>query len=171
MAKYVSTSAAISPDGVYRYSLGRVWSLGGKIAAFVMLNPSTADADLDDPTIVRCTGFAQREGCDGLIVVNLYAYRATKPEDMWAAQDNGVDIVGPENDKHIANALMLANGSGSPVIAAWGAHGKPHRVYAVKSMPGMENAQALSFTEAGAPGHPLYIKGDAPLLPLKRVRS
>lgn len=167
-AIYISTAAAISADGVYRYSLGRVWSLGGRIAAFIMLNPSTADADLDDPTIRRCTGFAMREGCDGLIVVNLYAYRATKPEEMFSALDAGVDIVGPDNDVHIANAITLANSTEAPIIAAWGAHGRPHRVYAVKSMPGMEKAAALAFTKAGAPGHPLYIKADAPLIPLTK---
>ena len=165
-ATYISTAAAISPDGAYRYSLGRVWSLGPRIAVFVMLNPSTADADVDDPTIRRCTAFAMREGCDGLIVVNLYAFRATNPKDLWTVNDP----IGPENDAHIAAALGKANASGAPVIAAWGAHAKPHRVYAVKSLPGMEYAKALSFTKSGAPGHPLYIKGDAPLLPLEAVK-
>lgn len=168
MTVYTNRSALISADQTYRYLLSRTWDDGPKVATFVMLNPSTADADTDDPTIRRCVSFAQREGCSTLIVVNLYAYRATQPAELWQAQDRQVDIVGPDNDRYIEAALTAATATGGPVIAAWGAHAKPHRVYAVKRMNGMRAAQALAFTKAGAPGHPLYIKGDAPLVPLHR---
>lgn len=155
-------AAVISTDGLYRYSLDRLWGEGERRAVFIMLNPSTADASEDDPTIRRCIGFAKREGCDGLTVVNLYAYRATRPADLWKADDP----VGPVNDWHIDLALQHAAVTQGPVIAAWGAHASPHRAYRVKQMPGMADAHALAFTKSGAPGHPLYIKGDAPLLPL-----
>src|SRR5437868_12651695 len=71
-------SAVISPCGKFRYRLTRQWGEGAALP-FVMLNPSTADAEQDDPTIRKCVGFAKRMGYDGIEVVNLYAYRATKP--------------------------------------------------------------------------------------------
>lgn len=164
MSEDARSGAIISDDGLYRYALWRTWGhTFDRHALFIMLNPSTADAELDDPTIRRCIAFAKREGCGGLKVVNLYAYRSTKPDVLRTVDDP----VGPENDNYIATALLVADAEQSPVIAAWGAHAtNPHRVYRVKQMPGMERARALSFTKAGQPGHPLYVKGDAPLLPL-----
>ena len=159
--------ATISADGLYRYDLSRFWDTSERYALFIMLNPSTADAGTDDPTIRRCISFAKREGCGGLRVVNLYALRATNPDDLWKAEDP----VGPDNDAHLSTAITHASMSGSPIIAAWGANAKPMRAYKVKQMPGMEHAKALSFTKTGAPGHPLYVKGDAPLLPLNGGRS
>lgn len=154
--------ADISADGLYRYTLTRCWDEAERYALFIMLNPSTADATKDDPTIRRCVGFAKREGCAGIRVVNLYALRATKPADLWCVNDP----VGPENGDHLRRAISHAALSGSPIIAAWGANAKPFRVYAVKQMPGMEQAKVLGFTTSGAPRHPLYVKRDAPLLPL-----
>lgn len=82
--KYVKRWADISACGRYRWLLGRQWSADETLPwmHFVMLNPSTADAELDDPTITRCVGFAQREGCGGLLVTNLSSYRATKPQEL-----------------------------------------------------------------------------------------
>lgn len=156
--------ATISDDGLYRYDLTRKWA-DGPTALFIMLNPSTADAEFDDPTIRRCIGFATREGCGSLTVVNLYGFRATNPDDLWRADDP----VGPENDNFLRASLAVATEYGWPVIAAWGAHGKPHRVYKVKQMHGMARAQCLAHTKTGAPGHPLYIRADAPLMPLGGV--
>lgn len=153
-----NSGAIISACGLYRYRLSRYWSTG-KTAVFVMLNPSTADATQDDPTIRRCIGFARREGCGGLVVVNLFAFRATSPDDMKAA----ADPVGPENDAHIRAVTSAADG---PVIAAWGAHGSHGgRAAHVRGLIGAP-LWCLSKTKAGAPGHPLYIKGDAPLIRL-----
>src|SRR5689334_16488446 len=77
----VRKAASISECGRYRYSLHRWWGAGERLY-FVMLNPSTADAEVDDPTIRRCMGFARTLGFDGIGVVNLYAFRATKPADL-----------------------------------------------------------------------------------------
>lgn len=111
----VTRNAELSPCGLYRYWLWRKWSDGGKRVTFVMLNPSTADALMDDPTIRKCVGFAKRLGFDELFVVNLFAYRATEPKEL---QRVGWRIAeGPANDNHTATACMLA----SLVIAAWGA--------------------------------------------------
>ena len=122
-----------------------------------MLNPSTADADEDDPTIRRCKSFAQREGCSALEVVNLYAHRATDPKQLWQV----LDPIGPENDRYITDAVEHAG----VVIAGWGAHAKRMRAKAVERL--LPGAFALGFTKQGSPKHPLYIKSDAPLIPLR----
>ena len=88
----IERAAVISKCGAYRYSLTRKWS-DAPLLSFVMLNPSTADAKEDDPTIRRCIGFARREGAGGLIVANLYALRSSSPEALWAARDP----IGPQN--------------------------------------------------------------------------
>lgn len=111
--------AEISANGLYRYVLTREWqTLTGeaRTLTFVMLNPSTADDRADDQTIRRCIGYAERDDCSRLRVVNLYAYRTPSPADLRAARDDGVDIVGPENEHHVEQALMDAD----RVVVAWG---------------------------------------------------
>lgn len=88
----VRKGAFISECNLYRYWLTREWGEGGNLMAFVMLNPSTADANIDDPTIRRCVGFAKREGRNGIVVVNLFAGRATDPDEMFKMRDP----VGPD---------------------------------------------------------------------------
>ena len=109
------TGAAFSPCGRYRWHLARTWDADGSRVAFVALNPSTADATHDDPTIRRCIGFARRWGAGGVDVVNLYAFRATKPRDLFAADDP----VGPDNDAWIDAVVARAD----RVVLAWGHHG------------------------------------------------
>ena len=158
----MSGDAIISPCGLYRYRLTRQWG-DGPTAVFVMLNPSTADASQDDPTIRRCIGFAKREGCGSLLVVNLFAYRATDPDGMFRL---GVEPVGDENDGHIADAML---GSAGPVIAAWGGDKRAKvRVRDVRYMAGKIGVRLLCLgkTKDGSPRHPLYVKGVAPLVPL-----
>lgn len=151
--------ARVSDDGLYRYTLGRRWDpdLHNGAAVFVMLNPSTADAEQDDPTIQRCISFAKTLGCGGLHVVNLYAYRATKPADLWLADDP----VGPENDDILRGTFQSARDDGRPVIAAWGANAKSDRVAKVLSLSGAHRLTALGVTKDGQPRHPLYLRGDA----------
>jgi hypothetical protein len=152
--------AAISEDEVYRYTLWRQWGTGQPMV-FVMLNPSTADAEQDDPTIRRCVSFAKREGYGGIHVVNLFAYRATDPADLLRCP---VDVVGPENDYHIREAGRMAR-LGGKVVAAWGAHATATslRVNAVR-MALRAPIYCLGLTKQGAPRHPLYVRGDAPLI-------
>lgn len=162
----VARTAVISDDGLYRYALERRWDddtlLDPEPAApltFVMLNPSTADAELDDPTIRRCVGFARAVGAQALAVVNLYAYRATKPADLWRA----ADPVGPRNDDVLTAYAEAALEAELPLVAAWGAHARPDRVAAVLELVAAAGAQltALGVTTAGAPRHPLYLPADA----------
>lgn len=148
-------SAVLSDCGRYRYRLGREWA-DGPTAVFVMLNPSTADALRDDPTIRRCIGYAQRWGCGALMVANLYAWRATDPADLWTTEDS----VGPENDAHLCAAVTIAAESGGPLVAAWGANARQDRIDAVLALPGMDRLAALAVTKSGQPRHPLYLKAD-----------
>ena len=155
---FTASSAVLSDCGRYRYRLDRKWS-DGPAMCFVMLNPSTADADIDDPTIRRCIGFAKREGCGALVVVNLFNFRSTRPEDM-ADADN------PEGDDADLRLLEAIEEIDGPLIAAWGAHWMAKdRAAHVTAMIGIHMV-CLGKTKDGHPRHPLYVKGDAPLLPL-----
>lgn len=151
----VHRSADISDDGIYRYRLVREWGPGPAIT-FCMLNPSTADADLDDRTISKCIGFAKREGAEAIRVVNLFALRATDPRDLA----RHTDPVGPMNHQYLA-AL-----SGLTVIAAWGAEPfATERAEEVVALHPVIRWQCLGTTASGAPRHPLYLPADAPLGP------
>lgn len=162
---YHERTAAISDDGVYRYRLYRSWDLG-PVMAFVMLNPSTADGEVDDPTIRRCVKFADREGCRKLVVVNLFAYRATDPAALHKADDP----IGPAN--RLAVEEVMADIGVKYVVAAWGAWWSNTPV---ERRPSRMNIRALAerhdrtihhlgpLTASGDPRHPLYLRGDAPL--------
>jgi hypothetical protein len=119
-----------------------------------MLNPSTADATLDDPTIRRCIGFSKAWGRNALTVCNLYALRATDPADLWKSDDP----IGPENDLHLLNSF------GDLIVCAWGANAKLARVeHVCRLLNGSAPLMCLGTTNAGAPRHPLYIAGATPL--------
>lgn len=166
------SDALLSPCGTYRYTLGRDL-IGSPTAAhkpclFIMLNPSTADANLDDPTIRRCIGFAKREGCTFLTVVNLFAYRATDPADLVGEFQMGTDIFGPDNVQHVNRELRRHNRDlGHLVIAAWGAHPFAEMAHEVRKQVLAAGALCLGTTKAGEPRHPLYLKSDTALIPWK----
>lgn len=148
----IMRSALISDDGIYRYSLDRVWNPYASVLTFIMLNPSTADALVDDPTIRRCMGFAKRDGFGGIRVLNLYAFRATNPKDMFRA----LDPIGPLNNQQFTEFDM-----NSGVVAAWGANAKPDRIAQVMKLLQGAPVWHLDLTKAGQPKHPLYLPGDA----------
>lgn len=159
-------SAILSPCGLYRYRLSRHVTASDRAATFIMLNPSTADADNDDPTIRRCIGFVRAWGCGRLLVTNLFAFRATKPADMLAS----ADPVGPDNDRAILDAALDAALSGGPVICAWGAHGKhKSRDLDVLAMLAVTQAEPMSLGETAEnlPRHPLYLRGDCRPMPYR----
>lgn len=145
----------MSDCGLYRYALTRTWA-DGPWALFVMLNPSTADAMQDDPTIRRCVAFAKREGCGSLEVVNCYAWRATDPTAL--REQPGRDIVGPQNRQAVRAGVARA----SLVICAWGAH--PVGSSPVPTIVAEADRWCLGVTKDGSPRHPLYVRGDAPLV-------
>lgn len=145
--------AKLSADGRYRHWLSRVWGMPAPLV-FIMLNPSTADAEVDDPTIRRCIGFAKAWGMGGIRVVNLYPFRATKPEDLWKAPL-------PRGQGNLSYIEQAIDPHGL-AIAAWGAHGKEAQVREVRTMFYDEGIPlyALKLTVSGQPSHPLYIAGD-----------
>lgn len=151
--------AVISEDLRYRYHLWRTWGTGPRMT-FIGLNPSTADATLDDPTIRKVVKFAKRLGLSGLDMVNLFAWRATDPHSMLKASEP----VGPENDSYLRK---FAISSSAVVVAGWGNHGG-HRDRAGQVL-NMFNFPLFTFglTGTGQPKHPLYLRDDAPLLELK----
>ena len=158
----VVKGARISDCGLYRYQLWRIWDVGAYTMPIVMLNPSTADADHDDPTIRRCMAFARRERFGGIHVLNLFAYRSTSPTDMKAA----ADPIGPENDGELDRLFIAAKEYGTPVLAAWGAHGDfRQRASQVRGLARAigANLQCLGTTDKGHPRHPLYVPGNQPL--------
>ena len=162
--------ALISDCGTYRYTLGRSIaseSRDHKSCLFVMLNPSTADASLDDPTIRRCVGFAKREGCTHLTVVNLFAFRATDPADLLGEYQMGTDILGPDNAQHVGRELRRHNVAlGHLIIAAWGANpiAELHHTHDIRAKLKAAGAMCLGVTKSGEPRHPLYLRADAPLV-------
>lgn len=153
-------TALISPCGTFRYKLARVWDTALPALRFVMLNPSTADANVDDPTIRRCIGFSRREGYGGIEVLNLYALRATDPRRLALAPDAD----GPDNATYL-DAIAC---SGIPIVCAWGARGGDRGIYMARRMACHgADLRCLGLTKGGHPSHPLYIKADQPLEPVE----
>lgn len=162
-------SAVISSCGRYRYALSRQTGLlnAGGTVLFIMLNPSTADAETDDPTIRRCLGFARRWGYRRLDVANLYAWRATDPARLHDA----ADPVGPENDQWIARLACRAR----LVIVAWGAnlHPQPRRVGRVCDLLDhyRRPVRCLGLTQHGHPRHPVRLAGAIEPVPFPTGRT
>lgn len=154
-------AAAISDCGQYRYQLTRRWGeISNPSVVYIMLNPSTADGETDDATIRVCIGRAQRMGYGGITVLNLFAYRATKPTDLLLA----ADPIGPHNDYHIGETLKHR----PIVIAAWGVGG--NHLNRARKVANMCHAfgvtlSCLGVTKEGAPRHPLRISYDVLLKP------
>lgn len=146
----IERSAYISECGTYRYSLTRGWDATLPPLVWMMLNPSTADAEVDDPTIRRVVGFTQRPGCYGAaIVVNLYALRPPKPVRL------ATDPVGPLND-----VILKSYGATWDVMAAWGAHAPLRAAQVLMGPLRGRHLFCLGKTKDGFPRHPLYVKAD-----------
>lgn len=153
-------TATFSECGRYRYLLGRNWGTEAPML-FIMLNPSTADADEPDPTIRKCVGFAKKHGCGGIVVVNLYAWKSTDPAGLKKA----ADPVGPDNDKHICAMLHVADWD--KVVVAWGANARDEsRIDSILKLIRLHGKKPLCFgkTNGGQPLHPLMLAYETPLV-------
>ena len=154
--------AILSPCGTWRYQLAR------RVAAhvcceremvFVCLNPSTADANRDDPTVRKCCGFARRTGHSVVRIVNLFALRSTDPRGLLAARDP----VGPDNDAHIAR--VLCRSAASTVVVAWGSPktARLRRLIEARALHvgsllrAPRNVWCLGRARDGHPRHPLML--------------
>ncbi len=141
----------------HRYKLWRIWDEQSPLLGWVMLNPSTADASVDDATIRKCMGFARRWDFGGIIVANLFSWRATNPAELYSVDADRLN--GSSSDQRL---LELARDCGQ-VVVGWGAHGArwPRRVREVSDLLHFQRNGAqishLGLTKAGEPKHPLYI--------------
>ena len=157
------SGAQMSRDGVYRYHLWRTWDESRPSMVWIMLNPSTADSEIDDPTIRRCISFAKRIDCGGIDVINLYALRATKPKHL-------LDHPDPEGPHNVGVWKNVLRDHTRPVMAAWGASKPgplPGSAAATWWLRRPSTAHCLGLTQAGHPRHPLYVSNDTPLLPYR----
>lgn len=150
--------ALFSPCRTWRYTLHRIWTTDKPPAMFVGLNPSTADEEVNDPTVRRCIRFARDWGYGGLVMTNLFAFRATDPRDLKKA----LSPVGEENDRW----LLKSARSAGVVVAAWGNHGSYKnrdkiflKLFRDIGIP----LKCLAITKSGQPQHPLYLRADTPL--------
>lgn len=146
--------ATLSPCGLYRYQLWRVWDESLPRLLFVMLNPSTADAEVDDPTIKKCVKYARAWGYGGLEVVNLFALRSTDPNALLDVYRDPVPW--PQNNQYILESAYRAG----RIVVAWGAHkairARDKQVTALLSIHGFD-LYCLRLTKSGQPWHPLYV--------------
>ena len=161
-------SAILSECGIYRYELRRVWD--DRLPPYVsgMLNPSTADHEVDDPTVIRNWRRADALGYGSLIVWDLGAGRATEPT-VWLKMD---DPIGPENDAHIRRVLTECRDRDGIAVVGWGALGGVRSRDIIVSKIAREvgvTFKCLGMTKFGQPKHPLYIANAQALVEWRRA--
>lgn len=150
MTTYLEADAKISACGRYRYWLTRRLSMGDRVVMFVGLNPSTADARIDDATIRKCVGFARRWGFDQLVMANVCGWRSRHPKAMQLA----ADPCGPENE---ATLHELA-GRAELIVAAWGQNRIPADAQrAATWLLSLPHVRCLGRNDNGTPKHPLFV--------------
>ncbi|MDB5057226.1 MAG: hypothetical protein JWO59_698 [Chloroflexi bacterium] len=156
----MARGAQLSRDQIYRYALWRIWDRRLPRVIWIMLNPSTADAQQDDPTVRRCLSFSREWGYGSLTVLNLFAARATDPKQLATFDDPS----GPMNDVFIRNIIAPPS---SLIVCAWGAHASAaRRVPAIREMLRITGKEpmCLGITKDGQPRHPLYVPAATPLV-------
>lgn len=146
----MQTGAVIT--GNYRYLLWREWNSSSKTVSFIMLNPSRADAEINDPTITRCINFAKSWGYGRLEVVNLFAYRTPKPSLLKQV----TEPIGRDNDHFIIESVSRSD----LVILAWGNHGtwQQQDLSTLELLKNYNYLYSLGMTKRGCPRHPLYLR-------------
>lgn len=122
-----------------------------------MLNPSTADCTDNDPTISRCVNMAMSWGYGGIEVVNLFAYRSTKPRELWQVEDP----VGGHNDVHIKRSAAHSEAC----VIAWGnlPIARMERAKQVLKLLSGKKMFCLGMTKLNQPRHPLYLSNSVQL--------
>ncbi len=157
-----TSRASFSRCNRYRYSLIRTWNPNLPRLCICMLNPSTATATQNDPTVRRAIGYALDHNFGSIEVVNAFALRATDPNELYTHPHPAQPPRSTTNDHAIARAARRAH----LTIAAWGAHAaKLNRAAHVRRLL-PPDTRCLGLTNAGEPRHPLYLPKNAPLIPL-----
>ena len=154
-------AAELSPCGMYRYTLTRIWNEFKPLANWVALNPSTADETDDDPTIRREIAFSKANGFGGMIKTNIFAYRSTSRGILRMLRDP----IGPENDAYIRAVALKCDA----VIVAWGNDGdiKGRGSWVFHKLLTGRPVYCLGVNANGHPKHPLYLRGDTVLQEFK----
>lgn len=154
--------AYISNCELYRYELRRIWDEDKPKVLFIMLNPSTADSNKDDPTIRRCIDYAKDWGFGGILVGNLFAYRSTNPNGLLKVDDP----VGDDNIWHIKNLVSQSD----TIVCAWGNSSIVKRLdkkikYDYRPLTVIKNSlHCLELSNDGTPKHPLQLKKNLKLI-------
>jgi hypothetical protein len=156
-------SAKLSDDLMHRWVFECVWNPSPKqrICVFVMLNPSTATAEKDDPTSQRVIAFAKYWGYDGVRIVNLVSFRATQPEHMYAwFVQQPLKVL--QTHAAAALAVCMAKDTAKVVVAHGKLHDciKHHAIATLTSIQKFRNLHSIKLNKDGSPAHPLYLKGD-----------
>ena len=149
------SDALFSPNKAHRLKLWRIWDITKPMVAFCMLNPSTANEIENDPTVERCQRRAKMMGFGSLVIVNIFSYRSTDPQELYKSL-NILDISPFENDDTIIDVALKAK----MFVCGWGKHGKLYgRGDAVLKMLNSRSIKtyALKINKDGSPAHPLYI--------------
>ncbi len=154
VASGVDSSAVFGgPGDCYRYRLVRTWE-PGPLVMFLMMNPSTANIAVDDPTVAKCQRLARRWGYGGLLVGNVFAYRATDQGELARV----ADPVGTLNGHHLAamarQAALIVCAFGTPKVTALLPHGP---AAAIRLHQAGHPLHVLRLSKAGRPVHPLYL--------------
>lgn len=165
---YLESRAVYSRCENYRYLLERTWSdeTPSRIFVTIGLNPSTATHVVSDPTITRLLNRAKEEGFHSLLMLNIFAFRATEPKDMRAQKDP----IGTFNNHYLRSVCEM----GETILCAWGTHGNfLNRQEQVMELlaPFTCKLKCLKMTKNGFPGHPLYVPSSAPLIQLPCLRT
>ena len=111
--------AVISALGQHRYSLSRIWDEDKGKVLFIMLNPSTANAIHDDPTTIRCINYAKKWGYGGIMIGNIYPFRAKRPKDLreWIKYSGVYEYYRElDNENHVHDMV----GQADLIVCAWG---------------------------------------------------
>ncbi|NTG73281.1 DUF1643 domain-containing protein [Agrobacterium rhizogenes] len=152
---FMRRSAVISLCELYRYELRRIWDEDLPLLVVCMLNPSWADQDKEDPTLLALIHFARLWGYGGLLIVNFYAYRSPSPKEMFT---QGRKAFGPDNDNYIKAAVKYAAANGGKILAAWGNDGHIggyHTYFTLLAQESKVDLICLGTTQSGQPKHPM----------------
>jgi hypothetical protein len=156
--------ANLSKGRAYRYTLIRQWAEEEDFIAFIGLNPSTANEKEDDPTVRRCIAIAKMNGFDGLVMLNLFAYRTKSPRILFEQREKKwIDIIGFENNHYLKHWIKKAYA----VVCCWGVQGGKEKQRAKDVYKMINYPMCLGLTKEGYPKHPLYLQKDISIKPYK----
>jgi hypothetical protein len=144
--------SAVILDKLHRVELRRVWNDTLPMLVVCMLNPSDADHEREDPTLHVLIYFAKFWGFGGLLIVNLYSYRTSKPAEMFAMGGAAIHV---ENERYVNSAVVYARDHGGQLLAAWGNDGQDRAMFFTSWARQYVDLICLGTTQSGAPKHPM----------------